>query len=255
MQKIFIGIIGLFLIVSCKTKQSVSELAANEELAAVKVIQGHYENNKSFSTMNIRAAARYKDDKQSHNVSADIRIKRNEMIWINVKLLGFPVAKALITPNSVSYYEKINGTYFEGSFDILSNWLGTDLDFNKVQNLFVGNALDDLTKATYIATIENELYKLTEKKKTATEKEFYFEAANFLIKKEKIAQKAENRSLEIEYPSFNKQNSVFIPNEIKIKAVQDETIFIDLEYKNVTFDENLNFSFSIPEGYERMTIK
>lgn len=255
MQKIFIGIIGLFLIVSCKTKQSVSELAANEELAAVKVIQGHYENNKSFSTMNIRAAARYKDDKQSHNVSADIRIKRNEMIWINVKLLGFPVAKALITPNSVSYYEKINGTYFEGSFDILSNWLGTDLDFNKVQNLFVGNALDDLTKATYIATIENELYKLTEKKKTATEKEFYFEAANFLIKKEKITQKAENRSLEIEYPSFNKQNNVFIPNEINIKAIQDETIFIDLEYKNVTFDENLNFSFSIPDGYEKVTIK
>ena len=41
------------------------------------------------------------------------------------------MAKALITPTKVSYYEKINNTYFEGDFSLLSNWLGTDLDFQK----------------------------------------------------------------------------------------------------------------------------
>jgi hypothetical protein len=50
------------------------------------------------------------------------------------------MAKASITPTSVSYYEKIKGTYFEGDFSALSQWLGTDLDFNKIQNMLLGEA-------------------------------------------------------------------------------------------------------------------
>jgi hypothetical protein len=39
---------------------------------------------------------------------------------------------------------KIKGTYFEGDFSALSQWLGTDLDYSKIQNLL--EALDDLKK-------------------------------------------------------------------------------------------------------------
>lgn len=247
-------LIVITLLSSCKAKKSVGELAANEELAATKVIQEHYGNLQDFKTLNIRANAKYRDEKQMQSVSADIRIIRNEKIWINVKFLGFPAAKALITPDRVRYYEKINNSYFDGNFDMLSNWLGTDLDFNKVQNLFLGKALDDLTKTKYIASIEEEMYKLTEKEKSLTEKTFYFEAANFLVKKEKVSQKAENRSLEIEYPSFGKQNNMFLPNEILLKALQEDQVNIEIQYKNITFDEDLNTSFSIPSGYEEVKI-
>lgn len=254
MKKLIVLFIGFTFIVSCKTKQSVKEAAANELLVAAKIIEGHYENNKEFSTLNIRANAKYKDEKQSHSVTADIRIKKDEIIWINVKLLGFPVAKALITPDKVSYYEKINNTYFEGNFNLLSNWLGTELDFNKVQNLLIGNAIDDLTKAKYVAKIENELYQLTEKNKSNTFKVFNFEGGNFLLKNETISQEAENRKLEIYYPSHKKQNNVFLPNEINIKAQQKESVFIDLEYKNILFNENLSYPFSIPNGYEQINV-
>ena len=57
----------------------------------------------------------------------------------------------MITPSKVSYYEKINNTYFEGDFSMLSNWLGTDLNLNKVQNLFLGKAIDNLTKDRWIS--------------------------------------------------------------------------------------------------------
>lgn len=254
MRKIIIVFIGLLFLVSCKTKQSVLESAANESLAASKIISGHYENEKNFSTLNIRANAKYKDEKQSHSVTADIRIKKDEIIWINVKLLGFPVAKALITPERVSYYEKINNTYFEGDFSLLSNWLGTELDFNKVQNLLIGSAIDDLTKAKYIAKIEKELYQLTEKNINNTSKVFNFEGGNFLLKKETIFQEHENRKLEINYPSHKKQNGMFLPNEINIKAQQKETVFIGLEFKNIIFNENLSYPFSIPSGYDQISV-
>jgi len=254
MRKYSIILLSLFLLFSCKAKYKVKENSANETLTANKVIQFHYDNGKDFQSINIRANAKYRDEKQSHSVTADIRIKKDEIIWINIKLLGFPVAKAIITPNKVSYYEKINNTYFDGNFDVLSNWLGTALDFDKVQNLFLGNAIDDLTKGNYVAKIENEYYKLTERLESGTTKEFYFEGANFLVKKETIIQSLQKRSLEVHYPSHTKINNIFIPNSITIRAKKEEEVKIDLDYKNITFDEKLNYSFSIPNGYEEIII-
>ena len=248
-------IVLIVLLSACKAKKSVTELAANEELAATKVVQEHYKNELNFKSINIRANAKYDDDKNMQSVSADIRIIKDEKIWINVKFLGFPAAKALITPEKVSYYEKVNNTYFEGDFVVLSNWLGTDLDFQKVQNLLLGKALDDLTTKQYIASIEEEMYKLTEKVKSPlTDKAFYFEAGNFLIKKEKVVQKSENRSLEIQYPSFGKFNGMFLPNEIILKAIQDDKVTIEIQYKSITFDEDLSMPFSIPSGYDEVKI-
>lgn len=254
MRKLFFVLLTLFIF-SCKSKQAITGGIASKDATANKIIQAHYQNQKDFKTLNIRATTKYKDQSQSYSISTEIRIKKDEMVWIYVKMLGFPVAKALITPNKVSYYEKINNTYFEGDFKLISNWIGTDLDFNKVQNLFLGIAIDDLSKKEYISKIESELYLLAEKTKTDVEKAFYFEAENFLLKKELVQQPSQNRNLEIQYPSHQKENGIFLPNAILIKAIQKEQINIDLFYKNISFDEDLNFSFSIPNGYESVAIE
>ncbi|NJM80169.1 MAG: DUF4292 domain-containing protein [Flavobacterium sp.] len=254
MKKLFFLLLTLFIF-SCKSKQALTGGIASKDATATKIIQEHYKNRKDFKTLNIRATTKYKDQSQSYAVSTEIRIKKDEMVWVYVKMLGFPVAKALITPNKVSYYEKLNNTYFEGDFKLISNWIGTDLDFNKVQNLFLGIAIDDLSKIEYVSKIENELYFLTEKTKTDFEKTFYFEAENFLLKKEFVQQPSQNRNLEIQYPSHQKENDIFLPNAILIKAIQKDQINIDIFYKNISFNEELNFSFSIPDGYEAVQIE
>ena len=251
------SILSAFLIVfliGCKSKQSVATAAANENTEVSKVINGHYKNQHDFKTLNIRANAKYEDEKQSHSMNADIRIKKDEIIWINIKFLGIPMAKAMITPTKVSYYEKINNTYFEGDFSMLSNWLGTDLDFNKVQNLFLGKAIDDLTKDKWVSEVVEKMFKLSLPNSSDIAKEFYFEGANYLLKKETITQASKNRNLEIRYPSFKEEKGMFLPNEINIKAEQKDKVTIDIEYKNTTFNENLSYPFSIPSGYTAVEI-
>jgi hypothetical protein len=54
------------------------------------------------------------------------------------------MAKALITLIQLVIM-KIKGTYFEGDFSALSQWLGTDLDYSKIQKNLL-EALDDLKK-------------------------------------------------------------------------------------------------------------
>ena len=253
-MKYLLSAILLLFLIGCKSKQSVATAAANDNTEVSKIINGHYANEHDFKTLNIRANAKYVDEKQSQSINAEIRIKKDEIIWINIKVLGFPVAKALITPTKVSYYEKINSTYFEGDFSMLSNWLGTDLDFSKVQNLFLGKAIDDLTKGKWVSEINEKLYKLSKPSDSDISKEFYFEAANYLLKKETISQTSQNRTLEIQYPSHKSVEKMFLPNEINIKASQKNNVSIDIEYKSTTFNENLSYSYSIPNDYKAIEI-
>lgn len=251
------SILSAFLIVfliGCKSKQSVATVAANENTEVSKVIKGHYKNQHDFKTLSIRANAKYEDEKQSHSLNADIRIKKDEIIWINIKFLGIPMAKAMITPTKVSYYEKINNTYFEGDFSMLSNWLGTDLDFNKVQNLFLGKAIDDLTKDKWVSEVIEKMFKLSLPNDSDITKEFYFEGGNYLLEKETIAQASQNRNLEIRYPSYKEEKGMFLPNEINIKAEQKDKVTINIEYKNTTFNENLSYPYSVPSGYTAIEI-
>jgi hypothetical protein len=97
---------------------------------------------------------------------------------VSIRFLGITMAKTLITPNKVKYYEKINGKYFEGDFTTLSRWLGTELDYQKVQNLLLGQSIDDLSKGKYVAVIENTLYKLQPAKRNRRSKKHFTSSRN-----------------------------------------------------------------------------
>lgn len=243
---------------SCKTKQVVvpEQAVTAESAKSVKeVIDGHNRIPKDFQTLYIKANASYKDSKQSQNVTAEIRIKKGEMILVSVRFLGITMAKALITPKKVSYYEKINNTYFEGNYAMLSRWLGTELDYNKVENMLLGEALDNLGKGDYKFSVENGQYKLQGKEGKSINKEFFFEGANFLLKKQVVAQGGqEPRSLEIQYPAHKEYPKAVLPAEIRIEAEQKDRVNIKIEYNTVTFDEKLSFPYDVPEGYEQIFI-
>jgi hypothetical protein len=255
MRKTFLFIILSVLFVSCKTTQLSSNAKASKGVKVEEIAKRHNDNFKDFSTLSIRTDVKYQDIKNRQSISADIRIKRDEIIWINIKFLGFPVAKALITPTKVSYYEKVNGTYFEGDFILLSNWLGTDLDFEKVQNLLLGKALGEISKEVFVSQIVENMYQLSEKKPKDIQKQYAFEPGRFLLKKELIKQLAQEKRLEINYVSHSVVDDFIFPKEMNIKASQKNEVSIDIEYKKVEINPELTFPFSIPDNYEQVEIK
>lgn len=255
MRNISIYLLTTFFLLSCKPKQLVvAEQAAKEDNKSIEVIQKHYENKLVFETASIRTSASYEDAKQSLSINADLRIKKDEIIWINLKFLGFPAAKAFITPTRVSYYEKINNTYFDGDYSTLSKWLGTDLDFKKVQNLLLGRPIDNLTKEVFLMQIVDNLFQLKNKNTAQTQKTFSFESGNFLLKKQVVSQPVNQRSVTVTYPAYQNIETTFLPTGIQIEAIQKDAVKIDLEYKKITFNENLTYPYEVPNGYKQIII-
>jgi hypothetical protein len=255
-MKKYIGIASIFVLFSCTAKKVlVAETNLNNELTSEKIIEKHYNDKMSFSTLYIKSSASYKDDKQSQNVTAEIKVKKNEKILISIRFLGITLAKALITPDKVQYYEKINGSYFEGNYAALSQWLGTDLDFQKVQNMLIGESFDDLKIGKYDAILEDKLYKLSASSNTGINKTFYLGSDTFLVKKQEISQTAQGRKLQVSYPDRKEASEAFLPLRIAIEAIQNSgKTNININYNSVSFNEDLSFPYSVPESYERVFI-
>jgi hypothetical protein len=254
---IAIVFVSIFMI-SCKSKavavqNNTGEISAKTDS---KVVDKHYDNKLDFKTLYIKASARYVDEKQNQNVTAEIRIEKDKQILISVRFLGITMAKALITPTAVSYYEKISSTYYEGDFTSLSKWLGTELNYSKVQNLLVGEALDDLRKGKYTQTIVENLIRLEDEKETKLKKAFFLEPEKYLLQKEQITQAEENIMLQIKYSDNKVFDQGNIPTSIEINAVQPKgKTDINLNYNNISFNEELSFPYSVPSGYKKVLIK
>jgi len=258
MKKYIALVIVSIFIISCKSKSVAVQNTPTEVEAKKdnKVIEKYYDNKLDFKTLYIKANAKYVDEKQSQNVTAEIKIENDKQILVSVRFLGITMAKALITPTTVSYYEKINGTYYEGDFTSLSKWLGTELDYSKVQNLLIGEAFDDLRKSKYTQTIVENLLRLEDEKETAIKKAFFLEPEKYLLQKEEISQNQENRKLEIVYSGHKTFDQGTLPTSIEINAIQPKgKTDINLNYNSISFNEQLSFPYSVPSGYKKVLIK
>ncbi len=239
---------------SCKTTKTVSsDGEINTDLSAKQLIKKNAKNVSNFKTLTAKIRADYSKEDESKGTTISLRMEKDNTIWMSK--LG--IVKLLITPKRVAFYNKLDNTYFDGDFKLLSDFVGTDLDFNKVQNILLGEALYNLKKEDYIASTHENSYLLQPKKQKALFEIFYLlNPSHFKMDSQQITQPQENRHLQIDYRNYQEVDKQTLPQNIKIIALEnyDETI-INLEYKSIALNEDVRFPFRIPSGFKEIEIK
>lgn len=240
---------------SCKTKKTTTSSAV-KALSSKKVIKNHYANTFSKNTVNARLKAKYKDKKNSQTITVKLRMEKDKAIWMSGTVLGIPLAKVLITPTRVSYYEKLNKTYFDGDFSLLSDFLGTEVDFEKVQNLLVGEAILNLKEKRYSAEVHENAYLLEPKRQEKLfDIFFWLNPSNFKVHKQQVSQAVEQKKLTVAYSEYQSVSNEIFPKKINIIAIdKGERTLLDLEYRSLEFDKKVKFPFKIPSGYKEITL-
>ena len=253
-QKALLLVFGL-LVISCGPKKTAAERKA--DATKENVIQQNLAAAPSFKTMQGRLRGSYDDGEDSQSISVSIRMEKDKAIWLSAKLGGLiTVAKVMVTPQRVQFYEKINGSYFDGDFSLLSQWLGTELDFNKVQNLLIGQPIYELNSKEYRLTSTQNGYQLASLEESPIAKSFLIDLLSFRTKAQQLVRAEENEGVTITYDDFYGQENYGMPQNITIIANQgDGTTKINIDYRSLEFNESVSFPFSIPSGYEEIVIE
>ncbi|KJD36794.1 deoxyuridine 5'-triphosphate nucleotidohydrolase [Tamlana sedimentorum] len=247
-------ILGLVVFVfGCKTAKTVTNGEANLNLNTKQLIKENAKRVATYKTLQSKLKLTLTQKGKTQSYTVTYRSKMDEVIWINAP---FSVIRAMITPEKVSFYNKLDNTYFDGDYNYLSDLLGTELDFYKVQNLLIGETIYNLNTSDYEAEVADGNYVVKPKvQRNLFDILFLIDPSILKVKSQRILQPVEQRDLQINYLSHQNINNQSLPEEIKVVAVEEnEELIVNLEFKNVVLNEDLRFPFKIPSGFKAIEL-
>lgn len=244
----------LILVFSCKSTKIVSDGTVDSRLSSKAIIKAHYQNQTVFKTLSGKVKIDYTNGEDAQSFSVSLRLEKDKAIWMSAPL---GIVKAYITPDKVSFYNKLQNEYFDGDFSYLSDLLGTEVDFKIVQNLLLGEALLDLREKKYEASVTDETYRLVPRVNEVLYKIlFEIEPKNFKIASQQLSQPLKKRLLAIKYENYQGIGNEVLPKTINISAIENTTENnIQLEYRSLELNRTLNFPYKIPKGYKEIVLE
>ncbi len=256
--KFIVFLLWAFLIVGCRgSKAVVGTSSADAALSAASIIATHEAASPKFSTLASRVQVVYQDEKKEQSITVSLRMEKDKTIWIKASLIGITLAKAIITPDRVSYYETISNSYFDCDFALLSDWLGTELDFEKTQAILLGQSIFSLNKNSYTSVVEDNKYQLEPKQQPVNFiHSLLLNPDDFKVNSGTLWQPQDQRELSLYYGPYQDLNGSKFPSEIFIRSIEaGSRTNIDVRYKRIDLDVSLSFNFRIPEGYEEIVLE
>ena len=113
MKKVIILCATCLFLLGCKAKKAiVSSGEIDTSLKNKEIVELHKRSFPEFKTISGSVLASYDDGKNSQSISLNFRMEKDKAIWFSAPL---GIAKAYITPEKASYYNRLDNTYFDGS--------------------------------------------------------------------------------------------------------------------------------------------
>lgn len=239
---------------SCKSAKTVSGTGGlDNKLSLKKIIKAHKQSTPKFKTLQAKLGITFTQNTKSQSHTVTFKMERDKVIWLSAKLA---LLRVKITPEKVQFYSKLDNTYFDGDFKYLSHLLGTDIDFNKLQNLLLGQTLNTLDTEDFKHEVYEQSYMIQPKEQTDIFEAFFLlNPTHFRLNSQEFSQLKNNRLLQIEYLSYQDIEGQTLPLNTKINALNaDSETIIELDYKSVKLNEALRFPFKIPNGFTEIEL-
>ncbi|MFT6216225.1 MAG: hypothetical protein ACJAS3_002633 [Roseivirga sp.] len=241
-----ISIIAVLFLYGCKSTFLGTNTRIKAEFQAAAL---------PFEYFSTKTKFKFKDGEEKMKATANIRIKKDSIIWFTLTPgLGYEAARGIITKDSLIMINRVDKEYYAYSFQTLSEKFNFELSYELFQSVLVGDlpipqtAEDDIVSKGNQFTIVQRVGDLQ-----------LFNQIGVKTKKlEKLkASKEDNpNTLELKYSDF-KMLQVYIfayKADMTLQYIQGNKkgeISIDIEHNRARIEEKkLNFPFSIPRGYE-----
>jgi hypothetical protein len=255
----------LLILVGCTSTRKIIKEPLKEE-GIDYLFEKLKSNELAYNYFNAKFNLDYKIDKKKTEFKGQIRIKKDSMIWVSFSpALGIEAARMLITVDSVKFINRINKTYFVGDYDYLNEYLETNVDYDVLQALIIGNDLSHYENGKFRAHIDKRQYKLSTASRSKLKKyikstetdpivfiqSIWLSSDNFKITQLSLKEiKKENKKLEVKYSKFIELDDQLFPREVDFNLQADKKIDVNIKYSKITIDAELNFPFNVSEKYQ-----
>lgn len=222
-----------------------------------------------FNKLNAKLSVDAVIDSTNNSFTVSLRMKKDSIIWMSISKLGIEGARVIITKDSVKFLNRLKSQYFKGDYAYISKLLNTELDFEMLQSLLVGNSVefyndDDKIKPGVdncqytLGTIRKYKLRKVERGKTLKEsaQSIYLVSETFKVARILFYEFKPDRSFDASFGDFQPtDDSQLFPMQMNYIIKAKKNVNIDLKYSKVLLNEEQSFPFKIPDNYEQIVYK
>ena len=195
-----------------------------------------------------------------------LRIRKDSAIWISITpMLGIEMARVLITKDTVKFLNRAKKECFIGDFSYLNRIFGTDLDYQMIEALLIGNSLnfDEDERVNSRVDRKKGLYYLSTIKKRKVKKEIkkeklkikgegqtlWLDPITFKVKELLLTSSDTHRSLMGAYSGYKVVDSQLVPFKINFLLKSTASNKLGVKYSKFSSGKKLSYPFKISSKY------
>jgi hypothetical protein len=204
----------------------------------------------NFNYLKAKSKIVWKTQQSQDTYTVDIRMKKDSLIWVNISQTGITGATGLFSKSKVQFYQKINGEYFNLTYDSVSVVMGFKVDYLILQSLIVGNQPYKKNNSRVIRENENIILKQQEGRINIDN----MVGPNRKLKKILVNDVPTSNKMTMDFEEFTMLNQVLFPFssqinlDVKDKDNKNVNTLITIKYSKVELlDTPLEFPFKVPE--------
>ncbi len=255
-----------FLLAGCKTSRV---LTGKHKAMSTKDILQHFEMTDSFpSAASFRFAAEISSQGNEQSGNCYIRMYKDSLIWISVRSMSFEGMRAIVTPDSIQFIDRLNNLYYKGDFSLVNRFSPMALDFYDMQKLLLGRMLDynqqgeksletcnDSACYCLYSNTEMELQYDTVMKAFNPQyvnQKYLFYPQNFFLAEQSFFSRVSKDNMSIIYGPAEQFDSNYYPESLTLRIDGYQRSELKLETKSISFDNQFKTPFKIPDKYQEM---
>jgi len=277
--------IFLFLLIptifSCKAKKNLAPQGSGKcklDHKSAKTLTALLKQNQAeYNTFNAKIKSNVIIDGDGTDFTISLRMRKDSLIWASISpALGIEVIRFSATKDTIKFIDRIHKKYFIGDYDTLGRMLNTEIDLEIIQSLFLGNSVefyedDERLKAGVdscrylLGTIrKRKLRKVIAKGKELKEpaQSIWMLDSIFKITRILFREFDTKREFDAHFTDFKKLEfpdgeikNILIPYSLTYFIKSDKVIKVEMEYSKASANKQMEYPFSIPDGYDRVEKK
>lgn len=204
-----------------------------------------------LNTLSAKAKIHYEGGDKSLDFVANIRMRKDSIIWVSVSAGGgiIQVARAIITPDSFHAVSYLDKQAFSGPISKAAAILPEGIDFYSLQNMILGNPILKAALITSVAD-SNDRFVIGTSLLSYLEQLEILKADTALVHTQLISMDSSNRSLSQSLSQFALFGTKRLAQERHFHIINNgEGMLVDMNLSNIVIDAEQRFPFSVPEGY------
>lgn len=253
------------LAMSCRSTRKITQVVTKDSTAilvpptaddSVRLVEETFaqikRNNIDFNTFSAKVKVDYRDSKErKYDFNTFMRIRKDSTIWVSIiAALGIEAFRVVITPDSIKILDKLEKTYDMKPLSYLQEITKLPFDFKTLQDIIIGNPVYTEGDVTSIKQSDEMIT-------MSLAGDFFkhlmtFRKSDYILLTSKLddIDKSKNRTANLAYEDHSSDGTIRFSNRRKINIAEKTNLDVDLEFKQVEFNKQLSYPFSIPRNYK-----